>query len=952
MNQADRSSKSTEDYFVIDEICDDFDTACASGDPPEIELFLDRAPPAAKEKLLLQLIQIEVEYRQKNEVDIDVDQYARFGEEFKREAQKMIDGLGFVDDEFVRRFGGQEKLAGRYKILENIGSGGMGTVYLADQRTPVKRRVAVKFINRNKIHQTKQVIARFEAERQALAMMNHPNITKVLDVGTTNDGWPFFAMEFVQGESLTQFCDRYRTSIDGRLRFFLRVCDAIQHAHRKGIIHRDIKPSNVLVTKAEADAVPKVIDFGLAKALNHQPLTEKSIHTAIGAAVGTAEYMSPEQAENREDVDTRTDIYSLGVLLYELLAGSTPIKQEDAKNSSQKELLDRIQNVDPESPSKRISGSSHDQLAAIAGNRSIEPTRICNQLRKELDWIVLKAIEKDPARRYQTVNDFVEDVRRYLNNELVSAKPQSIAYKLRKFAGKNQILVGSSLSLFVITVVAFCSILVLYNKAVREQQEKERVIQELQAANSEKEREAELARIARKSEEEQKAVAMSVRDFLQDNFLRKLNAWERANQSRKGFEANVSILDLLNQAAAKYAPDKIESEFPNQPSAQAEILQIIGNAFSANSEHTKAVQFMMAAYEIEKRIDPNSDETTRSRVALFFTCLTSQEMGKAISLLEEITGIIANRFEEARLITNDAEAQEIAITRAEHTFHVTVSAIKDRMDLTKYVLPVVAPSSVDSSFQLLWDLRQIQVNLWKLIWGMRATATSTENINSARLFFEIYHLGIKSVSKYSARAIYYRLSFGLPWKLRESKLSDVLAFFWPTEDHERFVSQYLSQRQADGDKKFNLMVKTMLAVMFQMQNKNHQQVLQMFQELYVEMKRQSIAGPKHPTTLILGNNLADELFYRNQFKQAALIYSEILPDAIEIAMVDDESKFAIMYDAAVCYFRAKDLQRLEQARESALEISRPLKQKLAKQNRYGDIAEVDNLIRRLNQLGN
>ncbi|HKI33459.1 MAG TPA: serine/threonine-protein kinase [Gemmataceae bacterium] len=295
-------------------------------------------------------------------------------------------------------------IAGRYKLLEQIGEGGMGTVWVAEQTQPVRRKVALKLIKAGM--DSKTVLARFEAERQALAVMDHPNIAKVLDGGTTESGRPFFVMEYVKGIPFTRYCDDARLSIAERLALFVPVCQAVQHAHQKGIIHRDLKPSNILVCLYDGKPVPKVIDFGLAKAM-HQPLTEHTLYTAHGAMMGTPLYMSPEQAElNNLDVDTRTDIYALGVILYELLTGTTPLEKQRFKEAAWHEMLRLIKEEEPQRPSARLSGSG--SLPSLAAQRQLEPVKLAKLVRGELDWIVMKCLEKDRSRRYDTANGIVD----------------------------------------------------------------------------------------------------------------------------------------------------------------------------------------------------------------------------------------------------------------------------------------------------------------------------------------------------------------------------------------------------------------------------------------------------------------------------------------------------------------------------------------------------------------
>src|SRR5262245_50344723 len=326
---------------------------------------------------------------------------------------------------------------GRYKLLEQIGEGGCGVVYMAEQEVPVRRRVALKIIKLGM--DTKSVIARFEAERQALALMDHPNIAKVHDAGATETGRPYFVMELVRGVKITDYCDEKNLSTKERLGLFIQVCQAIQHAHQKGIIHRDIKPSNILVTVNDGDAVPKVIDFGIAKATTDVRLTDKTVFTAFEQFIGTPAYMSPEQAEITSiDVDTRSDIYSLGVLLYELLTGKTPFDAKELLQAGLDEMRKTIREKEPERPSTRVSTLSGEELTTAAKRRGLEAPKLANTLRGDLDWIVMKCLEKDRARRYETANGLAADIQRHLKNEPVVACPPSNLYRFQKLVWRNQ----------------------------------------------------------------------------------------------------------------------------------------------------------------------------------------------------------------------------------------------------------------------------------------------------------------------------------------------------------------------------------------------------------------------------------------------------------------------------------------------------------------------------------
>src|SRR5262245_39037017 len=324
---------------------------------------------------------------------------------------------------------------GPYKLLQLIGEGGMGFVYMAEQLAPVHRRVALKIVKPGM--DSRQVIARFQAERQALAMMDHLNIAKVLDAGATETGRPYFVMELVHGIPITKYCDDNHLSPRQRLDLFIPVCHAIQHAHQKGIIHRHVKPSNVLVCLYDGRPVPKVIDFGVAKAIE-QRLTERTLFTQFGNIIGTFEYMAPEQAEMSQlGVDTRSDVYSLGVLLYELLTGSTPLERTRVRQAALDEILRLIREEEPPKPSTRVT-QSQESLAEVAAQRRTEPAKLSRLLRGEVDWSVMKALERDRTRRYESASAFERDLRRYLADEAVEACPPSAGYRLRKFARKHR----------------------------------------------------------------------------------------------------------------------------------------------------------------------------------------------------------------------------------------------------------------------------------------------------------------------------------------------------------------------------------------------------------------------------------------------------------------------------------------------------------------------------------
>ena len=376
---------------------------------------------------------------------------------------------------------------GPYRLLEEIGEGGVGVVFMAEQEAPVRRRVALKVLKPGT--DTKAVVARFESERQALALMDHPNIAQVLDAGSTATGRPYVVMELVRGVRITEYCDESRLPTRERLTLFIQVCHAIQHAHQKGIIHRDIKPSNILVTLHDGVPVPKVIDFGIAKAID-QRLTDKTFFTEFQSFIGTPAYISPEQAEmSGLDIDTRADIYSLGVLLYEVLTGKTPFDARELLSSGLDGMRRTIREREPARPSTCLGTLPEAERTTTAHRQRAEPAKLVSQLRGDLDWIVLKALEKDRTRRYATANDLALDIRRYLENEPILARPPSAAYRFQKLVRRNKLIFAGTSAFAVALVIGlalsawqYIDKSAAYRRAVNAEQEQSRLRHEAEAA--------------------------------------------------------------------------------------------------------------------------------------------------------------------------------------------------------------------------------------------------------------------------------------------------------------------------------------------------------------------------------------------------------------------------------------------------------------------------------------
>jgi non-specific serine/threonine protein kinase/serine/threonine-protein kinase len=481
--------------------------------------------------------------------------------------------------------------AGRFLLREKLGEGGMGEVWVADQTEPVRRPVAVKVIRSGL--DSARLLARFEQERQALAAMDHPNIARVLDAGVwspsplegeglgVRGSVPYFVMEFIQGVPLTQFCDEARLSLRDRLELFIPVCQAVQHAHQKGVIHRDLKPSNILVTVYDGKPVPKVIDFGVAKATGMR-LTEQSVNTEVGTLVGTPEYMSPEQAElNNPDIDTRTDVYALGVVLYELLTGGVPFPRREMGGRPLLEVLQVIRGQEPTKPSAKLSTA--EDRRAVAENRGTDATRLAAFLRGELDWVVMKCLEKDRSRRYETANGLARDIQRFLSNEVVEARPPSAGYRLRKFVSRNRGRVAAAAVVLVALVAGVVGTSLGLVEARRER--------------------------ARANDEA--AVTREVNDLLTTALLRNADPLAR---SRAGYapDPNLKVRTLLDEAAAR-----LDGRFEGRPKVEAAIRLTVGKAYSELGLYPQSVRHLERALALTRQTSPlATDECVEVGTAL------------------------------------------------------------------------------------------------------------------------------------------------------------------------------------------------------------------------------------------------------------------------------------------------------------------------------------------------
>jgi serine/threonine protein kinase/tetratricopeptide (TPR) repeat protein len=511
-------------------------------------------------------------------------------------------------------------LVGPYKLLEQIGEGGMGTVWMAEQTEPIRRRVAVKVVKAGM--DSKQVLARFEAERQALALMDHPHIAKVLDAGTTPSGRPYFVMELVKGVPITRYCDEHRLTPQQRLELFVPVCQAVQHAHQKGVIHRDLKPSNILAAPYDGRPVVKVIDFGVAKAAG-QPLTERTLVTGFGVIIGTLEYMSPEQAElNNQDIDTRSDIYALGVLLYELLTGTTPLERRGLKDTGLLEALRLIREDETPRPSARLSTIA--ELPAIAANRAMEPRKLSGVVRGELDWVVMKALEKDRNRRYESASAFAADVQRYLADESVLACPPSAGYLLRKFARKHRaaLTTMATIALLLVTGVAVSTWQAF--RATWAEQKMGKALDQAQQAKAQADK-------ARNEAEDTRRQAEAVTKYL-------VKLFRSPDPSEDG--RDIKLADLLDRA-----PAELDANFAGSSKMKAELLAALGDTYQGLGLPDKAVGLYEKARALqEATLGPDDAATLETMTGLAYALKDANRPAEAIAVAEKALTRYCSKF--------------------------------------------------------------------------------------------------------------------------------------------------------------------------------------------------------------------------------------------------------------------------------------------------------------------
>ncbi len=583
-NPNNYAAYSDEQLDIIHAASEKFESALQSDSPYRIEELLDAAPSALRQPLLRELLAIKMQWRASRATLPPMEDYLKRFPKEELEVRRLYDeavqakresGCASKQSSSVPLPAGT-LVANRYTIVELIGEGGMGSVYLAEQSQPMRRQVALKLIKGGMDSQS--VLRRFDAERQALAIMDHPSIAKVYDGGTGLHGQPYFAMELVRGLPITEYCDNERLSVRERLKLFVQVTEAVQHAHMKGIIHRDLKPANLLVATLDGRPHPKVIDFGVAKAME-QNLSDQST-AATAFIVGTPAYMSPEQADpTTTDIDTRTDVYSLGVILFELLVGSPPHELRSSQGGKVAELLQLVRDADSPRPSSKLSEAK--ELPKIAADRSTEPQRLTYLLRSELDWIVLKALARDRNQRYKTANALARDVDRYLAGEIVEAQPPSAKYRLKKIATryKRYVIAGSLLVLVLLsgmigTAWGLLEAKKQYALAKTEAREKEKALQ---------------------NESRERAYAEAIADFVVRDFLALTTLEGRLDFDAQdsGLTKDSTLQDLLDRASVK-----LDGRSDLDPRADARLRWMIGRSFYLQGEYSKAIDAFQRSHEL------------------------------------------------------------------------------------------------------------------------------------------------------------------------------------------------------------------------------------------------------------------------------------------------------------------------------------------------------------------
>ncbi len=868
--------------LAINKICDQFEHAWKQQPAPDIGQFLLRATDPQRSALLEELLAIDIELRTERDGKVDPMVYSGLGSEAVKLARSLIqhravsdaatslpandhsqnardsDSDTKVDADRVAYSGNRQ--IGPYKLFRVLGEGGMGAVWMAEQKSPVRRRVALKLIRPGL--DNKQVIARFEAERQALAMMDHPHIAKVFDAGTTEAGQPYFVMEWVQGISFTDYCDQHRLSVRHRLELFIPVCRAVQHAHQKGIIHRDLKPSNVLVSLHDGVPVPKVIDFGLAKALQHQArLTDKSVFTEFGQVVGTLRYMSPEQAElTAVDIDTRTDIYSLGVMLYEILTGSTPIERETLCNGAILTVLETIRNREPVRPSVRLSNIADEAVSDISDQRRTDGSKLKSILRGDLDWIVMKALEKDRVRRYATANDLVEDIQRYLNDEAVQARPPSARYKFSKFVRKNRGLVTAS-TVIVVLLLAGIGFSLWFGLAA--ERARRVAVRQKQIADDT----AKQVRLEKDKADRSAKRSADVLQIVTQSF--------KSADPHSGSDAQMSAKDVLINAQRSLKNSELDDE------GSVILLESLTSSFFGLGEFDLATQTASEKLAIQERtLGFDHPDTLRSRNDLACVFTVNQQPEKAIPLLEPTLAAMKAVLGEddpsvLRAESSLATAYKMTgrLTKAIDVLERTLSATRARLGPT-HPDTYRAMGSLASAYKAADRLDEALPLDQQALAGLEAA-------------FGEDHLDTLTAMNNLASA--YELA---------GRLDEAIPLFEKTLE--------LTKTKGGVDHPNTLTSMNNLACAYTTAGRFDEAIALHRQTVQVA---QTKLGAEHPYTLASMANLADAYYSAARYRECQQVYEQVLPTMKAVLGPNHPDTLTVLHNLAAAYARTKDFEK-------------------------------------------
>jgi len=782
---------------------------------------------------------------------------------------------------------------GRYKILENVGEGGCGVVYVAEQTEPVRRRVALKVIKLGM--DTKAVVARFEAERQALAMMDHPNIAKVLDAGTTETGRPYFIMELVRGIRITDYCDQNNLPTNERLGLFIKVCQAIQHAHQKGIIHRDIKPSNILVTLHDGVPVPKVIDFGIAKATEGR-LTEHTVYTQLHQFIGTPAYMSPEQAEmSGLDIDTRSDIYSLGVLLYELLAGSTPFDGKELIARGVDVMRKVIREQEPVRPSTRFATLKGADLTTTAKRRSTDASKLTHQLRGDLDWIVMKCLEKDRTRRYETANGVVADLQRHLNDEPVTARPPSRLYEFQKTVRRHKF--GFAAAAVLVAVLGI-GVLISTWQAVR-------------------------ATRAERLAQERLAESEAISKFLTGVF-------QSPDPSRDG--RTITVAESLDSAVKK-----MDAELAHQPAQRAMLQSTIGNTYRSLGLYAPAIPLLEKARDYFVSANglqhTNSINTMNDLGLLYFEAGRQDEglklIEESLALNRKVRGsddtnsigslnnlalfsARAGRFSDATEIWEDVLAKYQKVTGPE----------SEETIMTMGNLAYVYFLSGDHATEALELQRKVQILIQKrfgpehpnTLLGMQNLANYYEAVGgyaeALRLREEVLPRSKKVFGPDHPRTIGAMQNLAISYQ-QTGRITEAINL------GEQAVDLF---RRVNGPEHFD----TQSAMNSLAGNYDRAGRTEEAQKIYAKVLalRQKTLGPEHPETLRAMGNLGYSFTRIGQYDEATQLYEELVPLSRELRGPEHPDTLNAMMGLAGVYRHSGRTAEAIELGQSSLELFR------------------------------